>query len=76
MTQFILDILCPQDSEPSAYPASAYLIGFRKYWIFKCPFDTYPIDCSGALVSETLIGNQQPERQNIDSVIEPQHIED
>lgn len=76
MTQFILDILCPQDSEPSAYPASAYLIGFRKYWIFKCPFDTYPIDCSGALVSETLIGNQQPERQSIDSDTESQHIED
>lgn len=76
MTQFILDTLFTTEEQPSAYPVSAYLIGFRKYWVFQCPFDTYPIDCSGALVSETLIGNQQPERQNIDSVIEPQHIED
>lgn len=48
MTQFSLDALCaPQDS---AYPVAAYLIGYRKYWEFQVPFDTRPIDCSGALL--------------------------
>jgi hypothetical protein len=47
MTQFTLDALCaPQDS---AYPAAAYLMGYRKYWEFRGPFDTIPIDCSAAL---------------------------
>lgn len=47
MTQFALDIVCAEGE--SAYPVAAYLIGFRKYWEFHCPFDTIPIDCSGAL---------------------------
>lgn len=48
MTQFSLDALCaPQDS---AYPVAAYLMGYRKYWEFQAPFDTRPIDCSGALL--------------------------
>lgn len=46
MTQFALDIVCAIGE--SAYPVSAYLIGFRKYWEFQYPFDTIPIDCSGA----------------------------
>ena len=47
MTQFALDTLC--NDGDSAYPVAAYLIGFRKFWVFRCPFDTIPIDCSGAL---------------------------
>lgn len=47
MTQFALDIQCAD--EVTAYPVAAYLMGFRKYWEFRCPFDTIPIDCSGAL---------------------------
>ena len=51
MTQFTLDALCA-DGE-SAYPVAAYLIGFRKFWEFKQPFDTIPIDCTGAFRPET-----------------------
>jgi hypothetical protein len=50
MSQFSLDILCP--GEESAYPVAAYLMGFRKYWEFKGPFDTIPIDCAGAMRPE------------------------
>lgn len=45
MTQFALDTLT--SSEASDYPHAAYLLGFRKFWIFEQPFDTRPIDCSG-----------------------------
>lgn len=46
MTQFALDTLCAgADSE---YPVAAYLIGYKKSWAFKQPFDTIPIDCSSA----------------------------
>lgn len=51
MTQFALDALCC--GSESAYPVAAYLIGFRKYWEFRQPFDTIPIDCSGALTPIT-----------------------
>ncbi len=47
MTQFALDTICTEVD--SAYPVAAYLIGFRKFWVFRCPFDTIPVDCSGAL---------------------------
>lgn len=47
MTQFALDTLCA--GTESNYPVAAYLIGFRKYWEFKGPFDTIPIDCSAAI---------------------------
>lgn len=46
MTQFALDAVCA--GSESEYPVAAYLIGFRKYWEFRQPFDTIPIDCSGA----------------------------
>lgn len=42
MTQFSLDVLC---AAPSEYPSAAYLIGFRKFWDFRCPFDVMPVDC-------------------------------
>ncbi len=50
LTQFALDILCP--AEESAYPVAAYLMGFRKCWEFRGPFDTIPIDCAGAMRPE------------------------
>ena len=71
MTQFTLDTLCTID-EQSSYPYSAYLIGFRKYWIFQCPFDTRPIDCSGALVTESPTDKQISERENGNSIEEPE----
>lgn len=43
MTQFCLDALCAEQTE---YPAAAYLIGFRKFWEFRCPFDVIPVDCT------------------------------
>lgn len=50
MTQFALDALCADST--SEYPYAAYLFGYKKYWKFKQPFDTIPIDCSGALRPE------------------------
>ena len=49
MTQFCLDTLSAEETD---YPVAAYLIGFRKFWEFRCPFDVIPIDCSGALQAE------------------------
>ena len=63
MTQFILDALCAPET-PSSYPYSAYLIGFRKYWIFQCPFDTRPIDCSNALRSDSTTDLEAQDNSN------------
>lgn len=48
MSQLALDTLC--GSSATDYPYAAYLLGFRKFWEFKQPFETVPIDCSGAIV--------------------------
>ena len=52
MTQFALDAVCA--GATSEYPVAAYLLGYKKYWVFNQPFDTIPIDCSGALVHEPM----------------------
>lgn len=41
LTRFVLDTLL--DCIPSEFPYSAYLIGFKQAWVFRAPFDTYPI---------------------------------
>lgn len=41
LTSFALDTLL--DRAPSAFPYAAYLIGFKRGWIFDAPFDTQPI---------------------------------
>lgn len=41
MTQFVLD--CLQDQDQTVFPYSAYLMGFRKEWIFNEPFETHPL---------------------------------
>jgi molybdopterin/thiamine biosynthesis adenylyltransferase len=41
LTSFALDTLL--DRALSAFPYSAYLIGFKRGWIFDAPFDTRPI---------------------------------
>ena len=51
MTQFALDAL--GDAEQSQYPVAAYLMGYKKYWVFEQPFHTVPIDCSGAIDAAT-----------------------
>lgn len=51
MTQFVLDAICaPEDTQ---FPFSAYLMGYKKYWVFEQPFMTIPIDCTMALVTKT-----------------------
>jgi hypothetical protein len=46
MTAFAVDAVCSRDA--SEYPVAAYLLGFKKFWEFKAPFDTIPIECPGA----------------------------
>lgn len=46
MTQFAVDALCAGTA--SEYPVAAYLLGYKKAWEFKQPFDTIPIDCESA----------------------------
>ena len=46
LTRFVLDAALQRN--PSDFPYSAYLIGLRKEWIFSQPFDTHPIEVSGA----------------------------
>lgn len=40
------DLLIPRD--PSSFPASVYLIGLSRGWLFSQPFETYPIDVGPA----------------------------
>lgn len=42
VTRFALDSLL--DKVPSEFPYSAYLIGYKRAWIFEAPFDTRPIN--------------------------------
>jgi len=65
MTQFCLDTLC---ANPSEYPASAYLIGFRKFWEFRCPFDVIPINCPGASPSEPAQALSDREKQDLAAI--------
>ncbi|BFO55806.1 ThiF family adenylyltransferase [Acidovorax sacchari] len=60
MTQFCLDTLC---AEPSEYPAAAYLIGFRKFWEFRCPFDVIPVTCPGAAPQEPQTLSEQDQQE-------------
>jgi len=61
MTQFTLDALCT--GAESAYPVAAYLLGFRRFWIFRQPFDVFPIDCSVALQPELPAEPLSPQEQ-------------
>lgn len=45
LTALALDTLL--DRSPSTFPYSAYLIGFKRGWIFDAPFDTQPILLQG-----------------------------
>lgn len=37
---------------PSEFPSPIYLIGMKKEWIFSQPFDTHPVDATGAAWKE------------------------
>jgi len=65
MTQFCLDTLCAEQSE---YPAAAYLIGFRKFWEFRCPFDVIPVDCPRALEPEPKQALSAQEQEAVDEI--------
>jgi hypothetical protein len=45
MTQLAIDTALQRI--PSRFPNSAYLMGFRREWIFDQPFDTHPIAAAG-----------------------------
>jgi hypothetical protein len=40
-TAFAVDTII--DRSPSSFPQSAYVIGYKREWIFEGPFDTQPI---------------------------------
>lgn len=65
MAQFSLDVLC---ADPSEYPAAAYLIGFRKFWEFRCPFEVIPVDCPMASEAQTEQVLSEEERLAIASI--------
>lgn len=46
LTSFVLDTVV--GGEESIFPYSAYLMGFKRQWIFDAPFDTQPILVEGA----------------------------
>nr|WP_297353861.1 ThiF family adenylyltransferase [uncultured Caldimonas sp.] len=64
MTQFCLDALCAHTSE---YPAAAYLIGFRKFWEFRCPFDVIPVNCPSAAPPDPWTLSEQ-DQQEVDAI--------
>jgi len=59
MGRFIVDVAIPQ-SEP-VFPYSAYLIGFKKAWIFDAPFDVRPLvlQASGAQPEEPTLESRK-----------------
>lgn len=68
MTQFAIDTLCA--GEQSEYPVAAYLMGYRKFWEFKQPFDTIPIDCSATLLTPEKVQLLCPEDAQILEVLQ------
>jgi hypothetical protein len=66
LTSFALDTLL--DRTPSEFPYPAYLIGFKRGWIFDAPFDTRPILVEGG-ISETGDAPNVQERQQAAAVI-------
>ena len=46
LARMALDMLRPVDA--SDYPYSVYLIGLRAEWIFRMPFQTFPLVLKGA----------------------------
>ena len=61
LTRFAIDTLL--DRSPSQFPYSAYLVGFKRNWIFTEPFDTQPITINYIANDET---NSHEERNTSD----------
>jgi sulfur-carrier protein adenylyltransferase/sulfurtransferase len=64
IARFAVDVL---SEESSAFPASAYVVGFAARWIFTQPFDTWPI----TLVAEGRWGPAEEEdrQSNLETLI-------
>lgn len=45
LTRLVIDTALSRD--PSEFPNSLYLLGMRREWFFRAPFDTRPLDVSG-----------------------------
>lgn len=74
VTDLVLDALL--GAEPSEYDAHAYLIGFRRAWLFDDPFDTHPV-IADAPVRQALSspGDAQVEIDFIKELFEKTHDE-
>jgi hypothetical protein len=46
-----IDMLIPRN--PSIFPNSVYMIGLAEGWIFRAPFETYPIDVGLPIIQES-----------------------
>ena len=46
-----IDMLIPRN--PSIFPNSVCMIGLAEGWIFKAPFETYPIDVGPPIIQES-----------------------
>ena len=55
LTRMIIDTAIGAD--PSEFAYSAYMIGLRKEWIFKEPFDTWPINLGPELTAAAASAN-------------------
>lgn len=67
LTRFVLDILL--DHTPSEFPYSAYLIGFKRAWVFTAPFDTQPISVEIPTEGPTRLPTNQPEKQQATDIL-------
>lgn len=79
MTQYSLDVLT--QGVDLAFPYPAYLIGYKKSWIFDAPFDTRPIsipyaDWTEHSVSELAADEKQEHAEFLKEVLRNAHIID
>ena len=70
MSQLTLDTL--SQANPSDYPHAAYLLGFRKFWVFEQPFDTRPIDCSGVSATPDELSTLTPQEEDALQLLQKQ----
>jgi hypothetical protein len=57
VTRFALDAALERN--PSEFPDSAYLMGFKRAWIFTAPFDTRPISVAHPPADEADLAEKQ-----------------
>jgi hypothetical protein len=67
LTQVALDAMLRPDT--SEFSHSAYLIGFRREWIFSQPFDTCPIDVTGEGWNEPHFASDEQRKEVIETLL-------